>query len=241
MSGTVLVIDDNAEFRNLIRLSLENSGYTVFAASNGQESIHILRAKKVDTVLLDLVLPDGDGLSLMSEIRKHSDAPVIVISGKGSLVDRVVGLEMGADDYLGKPFQMEELNARVKAGIRRYKKQVATQENNRKEQHDKIRFDGFLLDAAQFQVFDPDGESCALTSSEFQMLHVLVRNANHVMTRVQILDAFRTDNLSINDRAIDIQVARIRKKLGDDPKDPKIIKTVRGVGYMLACNAEVVN
>jgi DNA-binding response OmpR family regulator len=236
----ILVIDDNAELRNMVRVSLEQNGHSVFNASNGQEGLHLLRAKKVDTILLDLTLPDVDGLSLIAEIRKLTDAPVIVISGKGAMVDKVVGLEMGADDYLGKPFQVEELNARIKANIRRYKGTGDTHKSVQQFPHERVRFSGLMLDEGKFQIFDASGNSCGLTAMEFQLLQALVKNPNCVMSRAQILDTIRADNPHINDRAIDIQVARIRKKIGDAPKDPQIIKTVRGIGYMLACDTEVV-
>ncbi|MEZ0260443.1 MAG: response regulator transcription factor [Alphaproteobacteria bacterium] len=225
----ILVIDDNPELRQMITLCLEQNGYAVFCASSGTEALHILRAKKVDTVLLDIGLPDVDGLTLISGIRELSEAPVVVISGKKSTTDKVVGLEMGADDYLAKPFAFEELNARVKANVRRHKNR------NAPAQHapEKITVGGITIDEAQFQAFTADGKSCNLTTMEFQLLRALAGSANRVMTRAQILDAFRAENPNINDRAIDIQVSRIRKKIGDDPREPRMIKTVRGIGYML--------
>ena len=235
----ILVIDDNAELRTLVRISLEQSGYVVFNSSNGQEGLHLLRAKKVDTILLDLMLPDGDGLALIAEIRKLTDAPVIVISGKGAMVDKVVGLEMGADDYLGKPFQVEELNARVKANVRRYKSLFEAAKSPPQTPRQRVRFGNLVLDEGKFQAFDTNGNSLGLTSMEFQLLQALVRCPGCVLSRAQILDTIRADNPNVNDRAIDIQIARIRKKIGDDSKDSQIIKTVRGVGYMLDCDTEI--
>lgn len=230
--STILVIDDNAELRKLISQCLEQGGCAVFTASSGGEALNILRAKKVDTILLDLGLPDIDGLSLMSGIRQLSDAPVIVISGKKSTTDKIVGLEMGADDYLSKPFEFEELAARVKANVRRHKGRNAA---DTAAVPQTITVGGLAIDGAQFQAFTTDGKSCGLTTMEFQLLQALAGCANRVMTRAQILDAFRAENPNINDRAIDIQISRIRKKIGDDPRDPRIIKTVRGIGYMLSC------
>lgn len=238
--SNLLIIDDNAELRNLIRLSLEQDGYVVFAASGGQDGLHILRAKKMDTILLDLMLPDGDGLALIADIKKMTDAPVIVISGKGTMVDRVVGLEMGADDYLCKPFEMQELCAHVKANVRRYlcqSGQAPKPENVRK----KVGFGGGkVLDGAKCQAFDADGNSLNLTAMEFRLLQALVNCPNCVMSRAQILDAVRVDNYSISDRAIDIHIARIRKRICADPKNPQIILTVRGTGYMLAGETEII-
>ena len=231
-NSAILVIDDNDELRKMLRMTLELNGHEVFCTSSGQEGLNVLRAKKVDSILLDLMLPDGDGLALIADIKKLSDAPVIVISGKGSMIDKVVGLEMGADDYLSKPFSMEELGARVKANVRRYK---GSQGGAAKPAaRPRITFgDGLVLDAEKFQVFDAKGKPCGLTTAEFQLLQALAENADRVMSREQILDSFRADSPNINDRAIDIQIARIRKKIGDNSKDPVVITTVRGIGYML--------
>lgn len=234
--ATILVIEDNDELRKLLRITLETNGYDVFCTTSGQEGLNVLRAKKVDTILLDLVLPDGDGLALIASIKQLSDAPVIVISGKGNLVDKVVGLEMGADDYLGKPFSMEELGARVKANVRRYK---GAQNAGSKSSPARAKIglgSGLVLDAEKFEVLDAAGKSCGLTTAEFQLLQALAENAGRVMSREQILDAFRADSPNINDRAIDIQIARIRKKIGDT--DAAIIKTIRGIGYMLVSGRE---
>lgn len=236
MSGeTVLVVDDNAALRNAIRENLELDGYAVFGASNGEESLRILRAKRADVILLDLGLPDADGLSLLSRIRELSDAPVIVISGKGEWVDKVVGLEMGADDYLGKPFEMKELAARIKAGIRRYKGRPKEEPANAPR---KWRIGGLTLDGAHFQAYDDKGASCNLTAMEYRLLEAFAGAPNRVLSREQLLDRARADNLNVSDRAVDIQIARLRKKIGDDPKSPAIIRTVRGVGYALSCAVE---
>lgn len=237
MTGCVLVIDDNDQLRGAIREVLELDGYTVFGASSGDEAMKILRNKKADAILLDLGLPDGDGLALLSGIKQLSGASVIVISGKGAWVDKVVGLEMGADDYLGKPFEMKELSARVKAGIRRSK---AVKAQPKEENPRKTRFGDLTLDSGRCQAFDGQGKSCELTAMEFRLLEALVGSAPRVLTREQLLDKARADNLNVGDRAIDIQIARIRKKIGDDPKEPKIIRTVRSIGYTLDCDVEVV-
>ena len=231
--GCELVVDDNDQLRATIRENLELDGYTVFGASCGTEAMKILRVKKPDTILLDLGLPDSDGLALMNGIRQLSDAPVIIISGKGAWVDKVVGLEMGADDYLGKPFEMKELSARVKAFIRRYKSRTAS--TTQEPPPRKFRFGRHVLDSGRCQAFDAEGRPCDLTTMEFRLLEALVAGAGRVLTREQLLDKARVDNLNVGDRAIDIQITRIRRKLGDDAKEPALIKTVRGIGYMLGC------
>jgi DNA-binding response OmpR family regulator len=230
----VLVIDDNAELRAAMRENLELDGYTVFAASAGAEGLNILRAKRADMILLDLGLPDGDGLALIAAIRALTDAPLLVVSGKGALVDKVVGLEMGADDYLAKPFEMKELSARVKAGIRRYRGRPAPREAAPL----RIRFGRHVLDTGRCQAFDDGGNSCDLTTMEFRLLEALVQAPQRVLTREALLDRARANNFNVSDRAIDIQITRIRRKIGDGAREPRIIQTVRGIGYVLACETE---
>jgi two-component system phosphate regulon response regulator OmpR len=233
----VLVIEDNAAVRDLIRESLEDNGYVVFTASRGDEALRILRVKGTDAILLDLNLPDANGLNLIAGIRESTDAPVIVVSGKGSLVDKVVGLEMGADDYLAKPFEVTELLARVKANVRRYQGKTG---GAKKESaaRPRVKFGDITLDPNKFQAFRANGKSCNLTAMEFRLLEALAEAPNRVLSREQLLEKARAaDALHINDRAIDIQVARIRRKIGDDVKEGQLIQTVRGAGYMLACAA----
>lgn len=234
----ILIVDDNENLRDIIRENLEADGYGVLAAASAEEALAILKTRNVGTILLDLVLPDCDGLCLISKIREHTDAPVIVVSGKGAWVDKVVGLEMGADDYLGKPFEMKELSARVKASLRRYR-------NGKDEKHaheetpQKIRFGVWTFDRASLQIFDAAGKPGDLTVMEFRLLEALVLSPGRVLSREQLLDKARIDSLAVFDRAIDVQVTRIRRKIGDDPKSPAVIKTVRGAGYMLACETAI--
>jgi two-component system phosphate regulon response regulator OmpR len=235
MSANILIIEDNVPVRELMRESLEENGYIVFAASGGGEALRILRVKAVDTVILDLVLPDADGLALLTDIRKLSEAPVIVVSGKGSLIDKVVGLEMGADDYLGKPFEVTELLARVKANVRRFKKETGKMAPAARKP--AIRFGSHVLDPNKFDAFDSRGKACRLTAMEFRLLEALVMAPNRVLSREQLLEKVRDEALNVNDRAIDIQIGRIRRKIGDKGKTKKIV-TVRSVGYMLAGETE---
>lgn len=234
----ILIVDDNETLRDIVRENLEADGYGVLTAASAEEALAVLKTQKADTILLDLVLPDGDGLSLISRIREHTDAPVIVVSGKGAWVDKVVGLEMGADDYLGKPFEMKELSARIKASLRRYRNG-----KNEKDAHEeapqKIRFGGWTFDQARLQIFDQAGKPGDLTVMEFRLLEALILSPGRVLSREQLLDKARIDSLAVFDRAVDVQVTRIRRKIGDDPKAPAIIKTVRGAGYMLACETAI--
>ena len=226
----LLVIDDDGVIRLAIRKYLEDGGYTVFTASNGTEAMNLIRIKRLDMILLDRGLPDAEGLDLISGIRKHSSAPIIVISSKDTSVDKVVGLEIGADNYLTKPLQKTELLAHVKAGIRRFQEGGKIQEMHTLPL--TVRFGKWTMDCGQYQVFDDSGGSADLTTSEFRMLEALVRNAGRVMTRSQLLETSHPENLNVTDRAIDIQISRIRTKMRADSPRSDFIKTVRGIGYI---------
>lgn len=237
----IFLVDDNLELQETVRENLESDGYSVITASSAGELFEKLKTNTADTILLDLILPDGNGLALIEKIRDYTDAPVIVVSGKGEMVDRVVGLEMGADDYLAKPFEMRELSARIKANIRRYKAQdIKEQSNIRKqpEQDENLEFGCWVLDRSKFQLYDRNGNSADLTIKEFRLLETLLMSPNRVLTREQILEKVRADNMDIYDRAIDVQIARIRKKIEANPENPHFIKTVRGAGYMLVVEQE---
>ena len=234
--STVLVVEDDADLRDVVRESLEDDGYAVVTAPNAGEGLKKIKASKIDIILLDLVLPDGDGLHMLGKIRAVTDAPVIVVSGKGAMVDKVVGLEMGADDYLGKPFEMRELSARIKANLRRYG--GPDQPKKTGKAADVIPFGKWTLDRTKYQAFDSGGRPADLTILEYRLLEALVLAANRVLSRDQLLAMAREDSLDVYDRTIDIQIARIRKKLGDDARAPSLIKTVRGAGYMLVDGAE---
>lgn len=238
----ILLVEDNKLVSETIESTLSEEGYNVITATSAQELKDKIATARPDTVLLDLILPDGNGLTLIEKIREHTDAPVIVISGKSDMVDKVVGLEMGADDYVGKPLQMKELAARVKAQIRRYKNTGtpgAESKQTKKADAERIRFGAWVLDRPRFQIYDEKGAPGKLTVSEFRLLEALVMEPDRVMSREQLLNKIRADNYDITDRAIDVQILRIRKKIGDKPGDSEIIRSVRGVGYMLVCPTEI--
>lgn len=242
MKTTILAVDDDQNLQTVMRHYLEQAGYVFLSALSGKELMQKLEATQPDIILLDLLLPDNDGLSLLTMIRTKTHAPVIVVSGKDEAADRIVGLEMGADDYLTKPFEMRELSARIKAVLRRSSGALSTPANDKGEQASatkaqKIKFNGWTLDRAQYQLFDADNKPADLTSGEFKLLEALVIAPNRVLSREQLFELTRQGNFDVYDRAIDIQIARIRKKLGDDPKEPALIKTVRGVGYMFCGEA----
>jgi len=228
-----------------MRQYLEAQGYLIQSALNGAEMMQKLETSHPDIILLDLVLPDNDGLTLLSSLRTKSKAPVIVVSGKNEPTDRIVGLELGADDYLTKPFEMRELSARIKAVLRRttaepVEKGVSANEGgNSLAKANRIAFSGWILDRLQYQLFDSSNAPADLTSGEFKLLEALVISPNRVLSREQLFELTRQGDFDVYDRVIDIQIARIRKKLNDDPKNPALLKTVRGVGYMFTGEAKV--
>jgi two-component system phosphate regulon response regulator OmpR len=243
--ATVLTVDDDADLQVVMRHYLEQEGYRFHTALNGAEMMEKLETAHPDIILLDLLLPDNDGLTLLGHIRSKSKAAVIVVSGKDNTTDRIVGLEMGADDYLTKPFEMRELAARIKAVLRRTTKEDGKSGSVKEEKTgdmslanaDRIGFSGWVLDRLQYQLFDEEGKTADLTSGEFKLLEALVIAPNRVLSREQLFDVTRQGNFDVYDRAIDIQIGRIRKKINDDPRNPDLIKTVRGVGYMFCGEA----
>jgi len=233
----VLLVDDHEILRETVKETLKNDGYDVVMAGSSRELQNKLPNTKFDIVLLDLVLPDADGLSLISKIREYTDVPIIVISSKSEMTDKVVGLEMGADDYVSKPLPLKELSSRVKAQLRRYN---AMQDSAKKAGKDKnmVEFGRWQLNRLKVQVFTEKGESCNLTAREFRLLESLVLAPNRVLTREQILSSTHPDDLDVTDRAVDVQILRIRKKIGDTSDVAQVIQTVRGVGYMLAAETK---
>lgn len=232
----ILSVDDDEDFQFVLATYLEGEGHTVTKAFTGNQLEKLLGqgVSDIDVILLDLTLPDAEGFSLIPKIRNHTHAPIIIISGKKDTTEKIVGLEMGADDYLTKPFELRELAARIKAVVRRVADvtQPPFQQQQESKSREVIRFDGWKLDRRQYQAFGKNGQSAELTAGEFRLLEALVMAPNRVLTRDYLFELTRESEFDLSDRAVDIQVARIRKKLGDDPRRPTIIKTVRGVGYM---------
>jgi len=235
---SILVVDDDPDMVTLIKAGLQKEGYDVETMPNATGLSTRIRKVQPAVILLDLVLPDGDGLKLIGDIRTITQAPIIVVSGKGELVDKVVGLEMGADDYVSKPFQMKELCARVKAQLRRY--QSSGETGGAKGGNQQLQFDCWTLDPTRYQLFTAEGMSANLTVKEFKLLHALARSAGRVLTREQLLDLARADDFNVTDRAIDTQITRIRKKIGDDAASPRVIQAIRGAGYMFVATVKPV-
>ena len=227
----ILLVDDERSIREPLATYLNRNGFRVTQAADAAQARERLHGYAIDLVILDVMMPGEDGLSLCRHIRETSELPVILLTAMAEETDRIVGLEMGADDYLTKPYEMRELSARIKAVLRRAQSETpASAQSN--EPQKNISFDGWVLDRSRYQLFDPDNKSVELTTGEFKLLEALVSSPNRTLSREHLFDLTREGKFDVYDRAIDIQIARIRKKLGDDPKTPALIKTVRGVGYM---------
>lgn len=237
MSATehILIVDDDREIRTLLGDYLQKNGYRVTAVADGRGMQALLDAETVSLIVLDLMLPGEDGLVLCRNIRAKSDIPVMMLTAKGDDMDRIVGLEMGADDYLAKPFNPRELLARIKSILRRAKTLPGTL---KPEEASVVRFSGWRLDTLSRQLTSPDGVAVPLSGAEYRLLRVFVDHANRVLNRDQLMDFCRGRELFPFDRSIDVQVSRLRQRLGDDAKEPLLIKTIRGEGYMLAAKVE---
>jgi len=236
--GTILSIDDDENLQVVIAQFLEGDGYSVVSAGNAAAALEKLDTESPDAILLDLVLPDAEGLTLIPQIQNKSHAGIIVVSGKSDTTEKIICLEMGADDYITKPFEMRELSARIKAVSRRRDHshdEDAPNDKDSAEEADEIRFGHWKLDRAQYQVFDQNGTSLDFTTGEFRLLEALAKAPNRALSREQLFEYTREGEFDAYDRAIDIQIARIRKKLGDSNNE--IIRTVRGVGYMFSNRA----
>ena len=229
-SPHILIVDDDREIRDLVGRVLEREGYRVSRAGDGAEMRRVLEKGAVDLIVLDIMLPGKDGLTLCREIRAERVAtPVVMLTAKCDDIDRILGLEMGADDYLPKPFNSRELLARIKAVLRRT---PALSDPQAKASPRFIGFAGWRLDTGKRELLSSDDVLVSLSTGEFELLMAFVRCPQTVLSRDQLLDLARGRSAVLFDRSIDIQVSRLRRKLGDNPKDPRIIKTVWGGGYL---------
>lgn len=225
----VLIVDDNEDMRQLLTSGLERDGYIVTSAVDGRDMFSSLNNSLPDVILLDVGLPGESGLNLMQKIREKTQAPIIVVSGRNDAIDKIIGLEMGADDYVGKPFQMKELSARIKAHVRRSSKSLTLNVADSLRQAKKISFGNWILDRDRLQVYDSENVSAGLTVKEVRLLDVFIMAFDRVLSREQLLDLSRNDDANVTDRAIDAQIVRLRRKLNDESD---IIQSVRGAGYI---------
>ena len=236
--ATVLSVDDDEGLQTVITHYLNGEGYNTLCARNGRELLHALENDNPNIILLDLVLPDTDGISILAQLRGRKKIPVIVVSGKSDTTEKIVCLEMGADDYMTKPFEMRELSARIKAVLRRAEERMPPDQPDAAKESTQVKFGQWILDKSQFQLFDVQRNSADLTTGEYKLLEALVSAPNKVLSRERLFELTRATDYDSFDRAVDIQIGRLRKKLNDDPKDPAFIKTVRGVGYMFCGEIE---
>ena len=228
----ILIVDDHREIRDLVSRTLTREGFRVTSAADGKAMRKVLADARIDLILLDLMLPGESGLALARELRAQSTIPIIMVTAKGEEVDRVIGLELGADDYLPKPFGTRELVARINAVLRRSRMEPLAVEQRSKAK--RYRFDRFTFNVESRELVRDDDVTVPLSTGEFDLLLVLVERPQRVLTRDQLLDLARGRSANALDRSIDTQVSRLRKKLEADPHEPKIIQTVWGGGYMLA-------
>lgn len=232
MQTEILVVDDDPEIRHLLRTALVREGYAVSEASDAASAKARLDRGGVSLITLDLSLGADDGLALARNIRAHSEIPIIMVTGKGDAIDRVVGLELGADDYVSKPFNLREVVARVRAVLRRH--EPASRQPAKSAQHEKFGFGHWILDITSRDLTDGNGGSCQLTTGEFNLLELFLRRSQRVLTRDEIMDLLKGHDWSPVDRSIDALIVRLRKKIEPESAKPVHIKTVRGVGYVFA-------
>ncbi|PTT86091.1 DNA-binding response regulator [Pelomonas sp. HMWF004] len=229
-----LVVDDDAEIRTSLTTYLQGFGWQVSEAANGVAMRQLLAAAKVDALVLDLMLPGEDGLALLRWLQTQPEAPpVLMLTARGDTMSRVVGLELGADDYLAKPFEPRELVARLQALVRRAGRGAASAADDTR----LLRFGVWRFDRLARQLINADDVGIALSSAEFRLLAAFVQRPGRVLNREQIIELTRAPGVDVNDRSIDLAVSRLRAKLGDTAREPALIRTVRGEGYLF--DAEV--
>jgi two-component system phosphate regulon response regulator OmpR len=233
--ATILVVDDDADIRELLEDFLGEQGYRVITLDSAESLRETLDRQVPDLVLLDVGLPGEDGLSLARHVRERFNLGIIMVSGAGDTLDRIIGLEVGADDYLAKPFDLRELHARVKSVLRRYRQNPAVADVNTTESDEQAQAVAFgigRLDLQRHQLLNTDGAEIPVTAMEFDMLKVFADRPNRPLSRDQLLNLTQHRDWDPFDRSIDIRVARLRRKIEPDPDNPVYLKTVRGVGYM---------
>ena len=233
-SPHLLIVDDDRGIRDLVSQFLTRHGYRCSTAKNGPEMRDAITAGRIDLVILDLMLPGEDGLSLCRWLRRDYQIPIIMLTAMGEETDRIIGLEMGADDYLAKPFNPRELLARIKAVMRRTSRPPVSDGAPSRI----IAFEGWRLDLSRRQLNAPDGALVELSAGEFDLLVALAERPQRVLTRDQLIDLARGRAATPFDRSVDVQISRLRRKIELDPKNPTLIKTVRSGGYIFSAVVE---
>jgi two-component system OmpR family response regulator len=231
----ILIVDDDPEIRQLLVDYLVRNGFDAVPARNGREMAQAMERHAIDLVVLDLMLPDTDGLVLCRDLRARSNIPVLMLTARGEEADRIVGIEMGADDYLVKPFSPRELLARIKGILRRTR---SLPPNLKPDTQRCLAFAGWKLDTATRVLTGSDGVATPLSGAEYRLLRILLDHPNRVLNRDQLVELIHGREAEPYDRAIDVQISRLRQRLNDDGREARLIKTVRGEGYLLAAAVE---
>ncbi|MET3136140.1 two-component system OmpR family response regulator [Undibacterium sp. GrIS 1.2] len=229
----ILIVDDDRDIRSLLADYLDGHGYSTLMAADGNAMWAALDSNQVDLVVLDLNLPGDDGLTLCRNLRAKSMMPVIMLTARSEPLDRILGLEMGADDYLPKPFEPRELLARIRSVLRRTQSMTL---GSNGEQVQRLKFSDWTLDLTARHLVSPEGMVIALSGAEFRMLNIFLDHPNRILNRDQLLNMTHGRDADPFDRSIDIQISRLRQKLREDARSPQIIKTVRNGGYVLSVN-----
>lgn len=231
----IAIVDDDPTLRNRLKKFLEKENFRASAVGDGAAMRALVADDPPDLVLMDLQLPGEDGLSLTRYLRERTEIPVLILTGKGDTIDRVVGLEMGADDYLAKPFSLRELLARIKVILRRVTPHATEPVQIEPAQPaDRLRFGDWMIDFTAFELRDAEGNPIHLTTAEFKLLQVLVRNPGRTLSRDRLIEAMADRSWNPNDRSVDLHISHLRKKIEQDARKPSLIKTVRGFGYVFA-------
>ena len=228
---SILVVDDDQRLCDLLRRYLRGEGYRVITALNGEQMRRHIEQGVPDLVLLDLMLPGEDGLMLAKELRVHKELGIIILTAKGETVDRIVGLEIGADDYISKPFDNRELLARIRSVLRRLSL-VSGVSGEGKSTKSVACFSDWTLDLASHELVSPQGDHIHLTSNEFKLLSIFVKSSNRILNRDQLLELLTEREWTPDDRSVDVLVGKLRKKIEQDHLNPVLIKTIRGAGYL---------
>ena len=232
MTQKILVVDDDPQLRTLLENYLGSQGYAVAAVADGRTMREALTSQRFDLVILDVMLPGEDGLALCRELRDRMQISILMLTARGDELDRIIGLEMGADDYLPKPFHPRELLARIRSILRR------VQDRPGEVPARALRFAGWTLDVGMRHLVGADGVAVPLSTGEFRLLHALAESANRVMSRDRLMDVLSGREAGPFDRSVDVMISRLRRRLGDDAREPTLIKTIRNEGYLLAAQVE---
>jgi DNA-binding response OmpR family regulator len=238
MSAHVLVVDDDPAIRQLLTDYLGDNEWRVTAVATGAQMREVLAQEAIDLVILDLKLPGEDGMMLARELRERANLPIVLLTGRLDEADRVMGLELGADDYVTKPFSNRELLARLRAVRRRYQLQSQAQAEPLEDRRRAFRFAGWELNLRTRRLSSPEGERIELSNNEFSLLVAFCASPQRVLTRDQLLTLSRLHSAEVYDRTVDVQVLRLRRKIEPDPLHPQLIKTERGAGYLFDATVE---